>query len=227
MLQAEPKILWTEVTRFVGQLNHDLRNHLNAVELQAAFLNEICKDPEAKAEITRLRGMTGEMSAHLQRLSTSLARIKVTIMPYQASEFVEDLRARLALIYPEEAAAIEWKTSLGQETLAMDPQLLQEAFLELLGNAFAHGRGEGALVFEDRAVGETVEFTLREPKTKFEGTTENWGARPFSQVRQGHYGLGLFRARSIFEEHHGNFQALFDPTASALVTTVALPRLVS
>ena len=41
MLQTEPNIGWSELTKFVGQLNHDLRNHLNAIELQAAFLSEI------------------------------------------------------------------------------------------------------------------------------------------------------------------------------------------
>ncbi|MBA3544616.1 MAG: HAMP domain-containing histidine kinase [Chthoniobacterales bacterium] len=225
MSQTEPKILWTEVTKFVGQLNHDLRNHLNAVELQAAFLNEICEDTEAKAEISRLRGMTGEMSAQLLRLSASLARIKVTTMAYQASEFVDDLQAKLALELPEEAAAIEWQTSLGEEALEIDPQLLQEAFLELFRNAFTHGRGDGGLVFAAHAAGEKLEFILREPKATFQISTENWGARPFGQIRHGHYGLGLFRARGIFEAHHGNFQALFDPTASALVTTVSLPRL--
>jgi hypothetical protein len=48
MSQLEPKISWPEVTKFIGQLNHDLRNHLNGVELQAAFLGEIVEDPEVK-----------------------------------------------------------------------------------------------------------------------------------------------------------------------------------
>ncbi len=226
-MHTEPNIGWTELTKFVGQLNHDLRNHLNAVELQAAFLSEIAADPEAKTEISRLREMTGEMNTHLQRLSASLARIQPTTMRYLAAEFVEDLRAKLGLEEPELASQVEWKTSLGEEALEIDPHLLQEAFLELLKNATTHGRSEGALVFEARRADEAVEFILSEPKTKFEGTTENWGGRPLGRLRSGHYGLGLFRARGIFEAHHGTLCAEFDPKTSTLFTTVALPILVS
>jgi signal transduction histidine kinase len=219
--------LWTELTKFVGQLNHDLRNHLNAVELQAACLSEIIQDPEAGDEIKRLREMTGDLCAHLQRLSALLAGIQPDTMQYPAAEFVEDLRAKLVLDQPELAPEVEWKSSLGGENLKIDPHLLQEAFLELFCNAAAHERGEGVLVFESHRDGESIEFILREPKTKFDGGTENWGERPLRQIRSGHYGLGLFRARSIFEAHHGTLRAQFDPAASILVTTVSLPLLVA
>jgi nitrogen-specific signal transduction histidine kinase len=47
--------------------------------------------------------------------------------------------------------------------------------------------------------------------------------RPLVKIRHGHYGLGLYRARSIFEKHNGNLRAEFDPSTSFLVTTVTLP----
>jgi light-regulated signal transduction histidine kinase (bacteriophytochrome) len=223
MQEAEPKISWTDVRKFVGQLNHDLRNHLNALELQAAFLNDIVEQPEAKEELKRLRNLTSEAGAQLQALSGQMAKIQVNPMHYQATEFVEDLRASLVLAAAEEAAGIQWKVSLGAEKIEVDPLLLQEAFLELFRNAFAHDRGQGALVCEARATGEKLEFTLREPKAKFEGATEEWGQRPLGRVRHGHYSLGLFRARGIFEAHHGTLRAQFDPATSVLVTTVVLP----
>ena len=226
-MQAEPNISWTELRKFVSQLNHDLRNHLNAVELQAACLSEIVREPETDSEIKRLREMTGALCAHLQRLSASLARIQPNTMGYRAAEFFEDLRSKLGIEEPELAPEMEWKSSLGEEALEIDPHLLQEAFLELFCNAAAHERGPGALIFESRREGESIEFILREPKTKFDGETENWGGRPLRQIRSGHYGLGLFRARSIFEAHHGTLRAQFDPAASSLVTTVSLPVLVA
>ena len=224
MSQLEPKISWPEVTKFIGQLNHDLRNHLNGVELQAAFLGEIVEDPEVKAEIKRLREMTGDLGAHLQKLSNTLGKIQPQMMPYPAGDFVEDLRAKLTLDQPEQSAAIEWNVSLGKEMLKIDPQILTEAFVELLANADRHGRGEGPLVFGAHGQNGTVEFNLREPKTKFDGVTEDWGARPLQHIgRSGHYGLGLFRARTIFEAHDAQYRVHFDPTASILETNVSFP----
>lgn len=223
MLPLEPNISWPEVTKFIGQLSHDLRNHLNAVELQAAYLGEIVDQPEGKAEVKRLREMTADLNAHLQELSASLAKVQPQMMPYAAADFVEDLRAKLTLERPEQSAAVEWKISLGKEMLEIDPQILPEAFVELFANADTHGRAEGPLVFEGRAEGETIEFSLREPKTPFNGATDDWGKRPLQHVRSGHYGLGLFRARSIFEAHHAHYRVHFDPVASILHTNVSLP----
>jgi light-regulated signal transduction histidine kinase (bacteriophytochrome) len=225
MAETVPDIPWPVLTKFVSQLTHDLRNHLNAVELQAAFLNEIGTDEEIKAEIKRLREMTGQFAAHLQKLSVSLKSPAPQTMTYAAKEFVEDLRDRTEREQPELAAAIDWRDSLGAEAFQIDPQLLQEAFHELFVNAATHDRAEGAVTFESRSRGDTIEFVLREPKSGgFSSNTENWGKRPLETVRRGHYGLGLFRARGIFQAHAGTLQAQFDPAASVLITTVALPR---
>jgi len=53
--------------------------------------------------------------------------------------------------------------------------------------------------------------------------TENWGRQPLGKVRQGHYGLGLNRVRAILEAHGGDLRVQYDPTASALVSTITLP----
>ena len=74
MSPTEPKIAWSTTTKFLAQLSHDLRNHLNAIELQGAFLSEIADNPETSKEVQRLREMTGELSAHLQKLSRLLAK---------------------------------------------------------------------------------------------------------------------------------------------------------
>ena len=61
-----------DVVKFVRQLSHDLRNHLNAAELQSAYIAEIAEDPELKEEIKRLRAMISEVGASLQRVTSAL-----------------------------------------------------------------------------------------------------------------------------------------------------------
>ena len=73
--------------RFIGQVSHDLRNHLNAVELQVAYLAELRQDPEAKAEIKRLREMTFEMGRTLEKLTAAVGQNQPQMMRYQAAEF--------------------------------------------------------------------------------------------------------------------------------------------
>src|SRR5437773_1628534 len=47
---------WTDALRFIRQLSHDLRNHLNAIELQSAYISEFEVTAETKAEIDRGKG---------------------------------------------------------------------------------------------------------------------------------------------------------------------------
>jgi K+-sensing histidine kinase KdpD len=212
-----------DVVKFVRQLGHDLRNNLNAAELQSAYLAEIAVAPEMREEIKRLRAMVSEVGASLQRVTSSLGAPRLTLMSYGAADFVEDLRQKVATDFSNESAKIEWSVQLGDATLEVDPQSLQSGLIELFANAFRHGRGEGVISVEARMEKERFVFTIREPKRNFERSTENWGREPLRTMAQGHYGLGLHRSRAIIEAHQGQLSARYDKAALSLITTVVLP----
>ena len=212
-----------EVVKFVRQLAHDLRNHLNAAELQSAYLAEIVEDAESKEEIKRLRKMISEIGASLQSVTTALSTPKLTEMSYAAADFIDDLRQKLAAEFPDKGANVQWDAEVGDATLNIDPQLLLPALIELFANAFRHDPGEGAISAAARIENDRFVFTIHEPKQKFEGSTENWGREPLRSVRQGHYGLGLHRARGVIEAHQGELEARYDNGASRLITKVTLP----
>ena len=213
---------WIDTVRFVRQLSHDLRNHLNAIELQSAYIGELDANAELKGEIKRLREMISELSAVLQKL-TGLGEVKPNLISYRASDFVEDLRKTIAREFPNESAEITWDIQEGEAMLNVDPQLLQQAFSEIFANAFQHDRDKGALIATAQSDRKRFVFSLREPKTRFELSTENWGREPFRRITHGHYGLGLNRARIIMEVHGGEMQAEYDPKDSTLLTTLTLP----
>jgi K+-sensing histidine kinase KdpD len=222
--QSDLTVSWDNVVRFVRQLSHDLRNDLNAVELQAAFLGELTSDnAELKEEVKRLREMIAKLASSLRGLSAALGQISANKMSYRASDFMEDLRARIARDFSTESAAIKWEAQTGDALFEVDPQLLQQAFIELFTNAFQHERTKDSLSALAKIDNGNFVFTLREPKAGFQLPTENWGRQPLGKVRQGHYGLGLNRVRAILEAHGGDLRAQYDPTASALVSTITLP----
>jgi K+-sensing histidine kinase KdpD len=213
---------WIDTVRFVRQLSHDLRNHLNAIELQSAYISELDASAELKGEIKRLREMISGLSTVLQKL-TGLGEVKPNLISYRASDFVEDMRKTIAHEFPNDSAEITWDIQGGDAMLNVDPQLLQQAFSEIFGNAFQHDRGKGALIATARSDRKRFVFSFREPKTRFESSTENWGREPFRRITPGHYGLGLNRARIIMEAHGGEIHAEYDPKDSTLLTTLTLP----
>ena len=211
------------MVKFIRQLGHDIRNNLNAVELQSAYLAELATDDEMKNEVRHLREMVSAVGTGLQRLTAGLSQVKPTPIPYKAADFVEDLQQKVAKELPDQANKITWDVQLKDATLQIDPQLAQQAFIELFANAFQHERNVKSIAASVKIDNDQFVFELREPKAQFASATQNWGHEPLRNVSQGHYGLGLNRVRSIAEAHGGGFRAGFDPKTSMLTSTVTLP----
>lgn len=221
MKDDSASIPWSNVVRFVRQLSHDLRNHLNAAELQAVYLNELAEGDEMKAEIKRLREMIGQLGTALQKLSADLAQVKVNPISYGAADFVEDMRKKVAQDFSEQSGAVQWDVKLKDEKIKVDPQLLQQAVLELFGNAFQHPPKPSAVKARARVENGLLVFSVEEEKPQLDLQTEAWGREPLGKANQGHYGLGLNRVRAIVEAHGGEFGAKYD--SPILITTITLP----
>ena len=220
---TEIQLSMPELVKFVRQLAHDLRNHLNAAELQSAYLLEIAENNEVRDEIKRLRGMIAQVGGNLQELTAALSPPRLTEMPYAAKDLIEDLQQKIANDYPAENGHVNWDVDVGDATLNIDPQLLLPVLSELFANAFRHDRGAGLIIAAARTDKARLVFTLSEPKPTFDLSTENWGREPLRALGQGHYGLGLYRVRATIVAHRGQFSARHDKKTGLLVTTIALP----
>jgi K+-sensing histidine kinase KdpD len=214
---------WSDTVRFVRQLSHDLRNDLNAIELQSAYIGELTQDQELRSEIKRLREVVTGMNSTLQLLSRAVGEVAPNVVTYPAGEFLADMRTQIERNFSKENHEITWDVQLQDGILTIDPQLFQEVFVELFANAFQHDRGKGVLVAKARISNGRFLFSLHEPKAAFSSDTQNWGREPFRSIRQRHYGLGLNRVRAIIEAHGGELKAQYDPEAATLVSTMALP----
>jgi K+-sensing histidine kinase KdpD len=214
---------WSDTVRFVRQLSHDLRNDLNAIELQSAYIGELTQDHELTSEIKRLREVVAALNSTLQLLSGAVGEVAPNLVTYPAGEFLIDMRTQIERNFSKEKHEITWDVQLQDGILNIDPQLFQEVFVELFANAFRHDRGKGAVVARARISDGRFLFSLHEPKTVFPSDTQSWGREPLRNIRQRHYALGLNRVRAIIEAHGGELQAQYDPKAATLVSTVTLP----
>ena len=214
---------WTDTVRFVRQLSHDLRNDLNAIELQSAYIAELTQDQDLTNEIKRLREVASGMNSTLQLISRAVGEIAPNLVTYPAGEFLTDMRTQIERQFSKENHDIAWDVQIQDGMLDIDPQLFQEVFVELFANAFQHDRGSGALVAKATISGERFLFSLHEPKAVFSSDTQKWGREPLRSSRQRHYGLGLNHVRAIIEAHGGELHAQYDPKTATLISTVALP----
>lgn len=213
---------WRDTVRFVRQLSHDLRNDLNAIELQSTYISELTQDQELQSEVKRLREIVSGMNSTLQQLSRTVGEVTPNMIHYRAVEFLEDMRTKIDRDFPKESDQITWDVQV-DGMLNVDPQLFQEVFTELFANALRHDRGNGPLLVSARIESDRLLFTLHEPKAGFDSATQNWGREPLRNISQRHYGLGLNRVRAIIEAHGGELQVRHDAKVSALISTLTLP----
>src|SRR3954462_14960558 len=86
---------WSDMVGFVRQLSHDLRNDLNAIELQSAYIGELAQDQELTSEIKRLREVVSGMNSTLQLLSKAVGGVTPNLVTHPAGEFLSDMRTQI------------------------------------------------------------------------------------------------------------------------------------
>jgi signal transduction histidine kinase len=220
-----PPVPWTRIDKFVNQLTHDLRNGLNAIELQLTLIGEIASDAEVTAEVKVLRGTLLDMTRQLQAVKTLTGPVSPHLLNYPAADFFEDLRIRFSRAHPEAAERVQWKIDAGAGSIGVDPELSLAALLELLDNALHFSDPNAAIDFLADAEGDGgITVTLREPQQQPPAVSPgDWGLTPLSTTRRKGYGLGLFRARRIIEAQGGTLAAEYSEVDHVLTTVITLP----
>ncbi len=215
---------WPQVERFVSLLTHDIRNGLNALELQLTFLGEISEDLEAKAEVKRMRGSVADITRQLQAVRLATGAPNPHLFAYPAADFIEDVRERFERQQADASSRVRWEVESGAGSVEVDPELSMAALLELLANALSYAAA-GSTV-RVRATSDAAAMTLsihQTPASPPQSSPEGWGRSPLSSSRRDGYGLGAFRARRIIESQGGTLHFAYSEADQSLVTTVALP----
>lgn len=203
---------WAQIAAFVRQLSHDIRNDLNALSLESALLKELVTDPEAAVSATRIQTQLREVAARLKDLSARYA------LPAAQLSAVSLLELGVHLQNATPAKDIEWKVSSSATEVQTDPALLGRAFRELVLNATQYATSKEkptAELSEEAGGGATL--ILREP-----GAPQyDWPSLPFSTLKAGRYGVGLYLAATIL--HDLGAEVTRQATDGGLETRIKLP----
>ena len=222
---ASPDVPYEDVAGFTRKLIHDVRNGLNALDLQLASMLDVASDTGSPLleDVTLARRLLGDEARRLGQLSAQMRGGSPDPIAYGASDLVEDLRERIARSFKDIVPPINWTVSVGSEPVPVDFEVLSGAVAELVRNSSQFrtrgGQIEGLATIED---GEFV-LELRHPQEEVPGDPETFGETPFRSTRRGAYGLGLFSARRALAALGGKLEIRHDVASGELRSRITLP----
>lgn len=217
-MDDEYAVPWPRVAAFICQHTHDMRNHLNALDLEAALLRDLVTDARALESVDNMRAQIRVVATGLRELSLKMSEAS----PNRGVMLARDLLQ----IWQEQARAlgmaerVAWNWQLGEERVDVDAAGVSKALRELLVNARQFGGDEkivGAATVKDG----WVAFELREEKSKAVDPAD-WGGNPLRTTRRGGYGLGLWEAERLVEASGGEVERLVRDGAT-VVTRFCFP----
>jgi signal transduction histidine kinase len=211
------------VVNFVRQVTHDVRNGLNAIDLQAAFLVEIAGDGEVGEELGKLRRIVCHVTKDMQELSGRFGELRPVLMEYPVQEFLQGLKEAVEQEFETQAKRIVWEMKVGDEEMEMDYTLLLNALMELIRNAIFFREGDQAIHFTAWNDEGNVVFEVRQSRAQPVPDADQWGRVPLVSGRRGGYGLGLFYVRRVLDTLGGGLDPGYDAKSGELRVRLTLP----
>ena len=217
-----PDLPWPTFIRVLRRLSHNLRNHVNTAELEAAFVQEITDDSEVRASLIRLRRSLGKVADECDQLLSRVAEPLPELIELSADELFQAVRQESER-RSGSAAPVIWEWLAGAPVvLSVDPDLTYRIVRELLDNAARHRlAADRPIRVRAEAKNATFELEVIEPKS---GAMETgpWGLHPFTSTEPGRYGLGTWAARRWATAIGAKLDRRYDEEQSALVTRLTL-----
>jgi len=218
-----PAIPVPRLVNFVRQVTHDVRNGLNAIDLQSAFIAEIAGEGEVGEEMSKLRRMVSHVTQDMQELSSRFGELRPVLMDYPVQEFLQGLKEAVEAEFENQAKRIVWEVKVGDEEIEMDYNLLTNALMELTRNAIFFREGDQAIHFTAWDEKGQVIFEVRQSRSQPATDADGWGRQPLDSSRRGGYGLGLFYVRRILDTLGGALEPRYDAESGELRVRLILP----
>lgn len=218
-----PAVPLPRLVNFVRQITHDVRNGLNAIDLQAAFAAELAGRGEIGDELAKLRRMVSHVTMDMQELSGRFGEFRPILMDYPLQEFLQGLKEAVEREFETQAKRIVWEVKAGDEEMEMDYTLLMSVLMELTRNAIFFREGDHAIHFTAWNESGNVVFELRQRRSQPVVAPSEWGRAPLTSSRRGGYGLGLFYVRRILDTLGGTLEPAYDAKSGELRVRLILP----
>jgi signal transduction histidine kinase len=206
---------------------HEIKNPLAGI---AGVIQVLRRDPSIDDQ---KKAVLGEVLSQVERMDKAVRNLlafarlpEPKMTPVNINELIDKVLDFLASQFAENAIKAERKLSPGLPWLMLDPDLIQQALINIALNAIQAMPEGGKLSVETRSIKPddgspgSVEVSFADTGMGIAGANLNRIFNPFFTTRQQGTGLGLSITQRIIEQHGGDIAVVSAPAKGAIFTIV-------
>lgn len=221
---------YAALAELAGGFIHEIKNHLNTLNLNLQLLGEDFANPENQRErraLTRVQKLQGECQRLVELSNDFLRFARLRELPLEPGDLGKLVEEMIDFFTPTARAAnIDIKTFLPADlpVLMMNKEMFRQALLNLMLNATQAMPDGGELTFQASVESGQVLLSLIDTGTGIAPEILPKIFRPFysTKSKTGGTGLGLPTTKKIIEAHRGAIDVQSD-VGKGTKFTIRLP----
>ena len=195
----------------IAALAHDLKTPLTVIQGNADLMIETELDAEQRLYAGYIVESSNQMQAYIQIL-IDISRVAVGyrlhVEEIAFSEFLQHLSGYMGSLCRAKKVGLQINKVSVPETLKFDKILIERAIMNVFNNALDYSPQEGTLYVDVRRKGNFVEISVTDEgigfsKEALQHAREQFFMDDQSRGSKMHFGMGLYIANSIIEQHGG------------------------
>ena len=195
----------------IAALAHDLKTPLTVIQGNADLMIETELDAEQRLYAGYIVESSNQMQAYIQIL-IDISRVAVGyrlhVEEIAFSEFLQHLSGYMESLCRAKKVGLQINKMSVPETLKFDKILIERAIMNVFNNALDYSPQEGTLYVDVRRKGNFVEISVTDEgigfsKEALQHAREQFFMDDQSRGSKMHFGMGLYIANSIIEQHGG------------------------
>lgn len=195
----------------ISALAHDIKTPITVVRGNVDLLSETEQTEEQKEFTGYIAESTSQMEQYVKtmiEISKAEAGYSLCKQKLDANIFSEELRKQICALAASKRLTISFKTENLPQSFCADSDLLKRAVGNIVSNAVDFSPEEGTVLFNIRCADGKLQFCVTDSGKGFSADTQKNAAKQFymgdkSRTSKAHYGMGLFIAKTIADQHNG------------------------
>lgn len=233
-LKASLKKQWKmekERRKKISALVHDIKTPLTIVRGNADLLERSNQTEKQKEYTTYIQEGTHEMEQYIKTLieiSKAENGYSLNKQPINSKFFIDSIHKQVTALTFLKKLTLKFETHNLPVSFSADQDLLQRALLNIVSNAVDFSPENVEIKFNAKCTGEYIQFCVIDCGTGFSHDALKNAAEQFymadkSRTSKAHYGMGLFIAKSIAEQHGGRLIIANSNETGGGMVTIELP----